>query len=720
MPIFQSMLCEVSLIDFDKVWWSICRAILIIIDSIGQAFNFIIGAGDVITTEDGKRETVSGVLENLFTGETLNINVTYWWIAVGSVILLGLCLAIGAIKAQFSEDTPKTLGKLTGKTLFSIIKIVAMPLVFWIALMATGVIFNFLLDIMSIGSTSNSIAQLICDACNNSGTNFYFDAKYADVEDFIKDQDNFQYLMCILSGCFVVVTLTTACISLTKRFVEVFFYYIVAPIAIARTPLDDGKSFDLWKEQTLSKLLGAGGIIICMYLFYRIMPAFIEEVNNSSTIGGANPQVVKNIICIMFIIGGSCVPASATMMFAQLISQGAGQNEANNMMHTQQMMGNAFRLAGAVGGKAVLGAITSGGSKVASTVAKSVLGSGGDAVASAINGAGGASNGLAPILGASALTGGTASAVSAVGSAVGLGASALAGGIAGSVASKAGGSDAVSSGGAPKDINVKASDSGIATATNDGATAINDGGTVENAGDTTNNTSNTNGSVPPPSGFTAKNRIGLGQSMSNSFKNAWNSGKASDYLKTGFGVGGFIGRNIKRGVNLALAVPNAFINWAKSGVSAGIANSRLGVWGRERSANLQNRYENKENVRVAKAQQRLDASKDKKWNKAVEAGGDVLNAKMEKEVGDFTDRIKKYDDNSEKFRESNFDAWQQQRIGQFSTEYNAVKRRLSAVEKNKNSSAGNVEKATKLLNDLETYADGSYSKNKNNKGGDAK
>ena len=50
MPIFQSMLCEVSLIDFDKVWWSICRAILIIIDSIGQAFNFIIGAGDVITT----------------------------------------------------------------------------------------------------------------------------------------------------------------------------------------------------------------------------------------------------------------------------------------------------------------------------------------------------------------------------------------------------------------------------------------------------------------------------------------------------------------------------------------------------------------------------------------------------------------------------------------------------------------------------------------------
>lgn len=37
-----------AIIDWDKIWWGICKSIMQIIDWIGGAFDFLIGANPVL------------------------------------------------------------------------------------------------------------------------------------------------------------------------------------------------------------------------------------------------------------------------------------------------------------------------------------------------------------------------------------------------------------------------------------------------------------------------------------------------------------------------------------------------------------------------------------------------------------------------------------------------------------------------------------------------
>ena len=389
-------------IDLDALWWGICRRLMMLIDSLGQAFTFLVGA-DVTNgaANQGEGGNVNNIFLDIFGGSVDDSNMTrlYMYIMIACVGFMILFVAIGAIKAQFTKAPTDSLQAMGFKTFFALIKMICIPLCFFIALHGMGVIFDFLIKVMSQGTNSTSLAQELCDACND-GTKVSFNAPWGGdlgVGETLSGTDNFNYLQCILASGFLVVTLVTVSITLIKRIIEVFFSYLSAPIALARTPLDDGKSFDLWKENVVSKLLSSGGIIIAMYLFYAIIPQFNSVVDvwaQQSGNGG-----IASILKLLFILGGSCVPASASMLMAQLISQGAGQNESNNMMHTQQMMGNGLRLGLSASSKALQGAF-SGGGKVggkllkggANTIAGAVSPTGGAAgtVAAGIAGAGGA------------------------------------------------------------------------------------------------------------------------------------------------------------------------------------------------------------------------------------------------------------------------------------------------------------------------------------------
>jgi len=399
--------------NLDTLWWGICRGLMQIIDWLGQAFNFLIGAD--MTDANGNGGTggnISNLFVEIFKGSEGGVSVTqlYFWIMAGCILFLGILAAIGAIKAQFTKGATDSLAQMGEKTLFSLIKMVSIPIVFFVALGAMGYIFNWLIEVMSNGSAgSDSIAQKLCEACTENNKFILFNESY----DEGKISGNFNFLLCILSSCCLVVTLVTVSINLVKRIIEVFFYYLTAPVALARTPIDDGKSFDLWKENVVSKLLSAGGIIICMYLYYMITPIFIAQVESWQDLG-ANREVVANVIKILFIIGGSFVPANASMMLAQLISQGAGQNESNNLMHTQQMLGNAGQLAGRalLGGAGAAAAAVFGKGKGGAGSTASALGG----AASAFTGAKGggaatmasAAGGAAPALGGAANAAGSA------------------------------------------------------------------------------------------------------------------------------------------------------------------------------------------------------------------------------------------------------------------------------------------------------------------------
>lgn len=334
-------------INLDGIWWWLCKSLMQIVHWIGQAFNFLVGADMTDASGNGGTgSNISNLFVTIFEGGEGRISMTtlYFAILTGCLLLMGAFVAIGAIKSQFTKDATDSLTQIGEKSFYAILKMLFIPVVFLVALQAVGYIFNWLIAAMSIGVESKSIAQMLCDACTTVSPGFDFDQSFNDN----MSNGGFNFVMCILASCFLVVTLVTVSINLVKRIIEVFFYYLTAPVALARTPLDDGKSFDLWKENVISKLLSAGGIIICMYLYYRITPLFLEQVEAWKDLAavGEDRTIIANVLSILFIIGGSAVPANASMMLAQLISQGAGQNESSNLMHTQQMLNSGLNLAG--------------------------------------------------------------------------------------------------------------------------------------------------------------------------------------------------------------------------------------------------------------------------------------------------------------------------------------------------------------------------------------
>lgn len=407
--------------DLDSLWWGICSGLMEIIDWLGQGFNFLVGAETIdVSGNGGNGANIGNLFVTLFNGAddgAVSMTDLYLYLMVGCVLFMLVFVAIGSIKAQFSKSPTDSLQNIGSKSLFALLKMLFIPTVFFVALQAMGAIFEFLIAVMTKGTKSNSIAQALCDACFTKPANpamqmdLVFHSDYETLSKYVDYGAEFNYLMCFLAACFLLVTLVTVSISLTKRIIEVFFYYLSAPIAICRTPLDDGKSFELWKENVIAKLLSAGGIIICMYLYYGILPQFIDAVDVwvKDDVTGSR-EVIGKVIKILFIIGGSAVPASASMLMAQLISQGAGQNEANNMMHTQQMLGNALRLGTSIADHASRGVLSGvlGGAGQAGNAMKGAAGalgatpallggkSGGGAAAAitnAVSGGGGAAGG---------------------------------------------------------------------------------------------------------------------------------------------------------------------------------------------------------------------------------------------------------------------------------------------------------------------------------------
>lgn len=407
-------------LDLDKLWWNISSGLMEIVDWLGKAFNFLVGADTIdASANQGQGDNISNLFVTIFNGNkgTANMTKLYLGIMLGCIAFLCIFVAIGAVKAQFTKGATDSLQNIGVKSLFAIVKMVAIPVVFFIALQAMGVIFQFLIGVMSQGSNSSSLAQSLCEACYTGTGDIAFNMDYDELSRLVETGGEFNYLLCILASAFLVVTLVTVSITLTKRIIEVFFYYLSAPIAICRTPLDDGKSFELWKENVVSKLLSAGGIIICMYLFYAIIPLFNGAVTTwqAADVTGKR-DVLANVLKILFVIGGSCVPASASMLMAQLISQGAGQNESNNMMHTQQMMGNATRLATAVGSHGLLGAL-GGGGKAGAALTKGVGGGVSNLLSGAFGLGSGGSGGGASAMTNGAVAGGIANAAARTGAA---------------------------------------------------------------------------------------------------------------------------------------------------------------------------------------------------------------------------------------------------------------------------------------------------------------
>ena len=86
----------------------------------------------------------------------------------------------------------------------------------------------------------------------------------------------FSYLIIFFAAGAVIKALFSAIIGLMMRVYQGTALYIIMPLVIGMTPLDEGAAFNNWKTQFISQVVGAYSAIIAVNLFLMLCGWFIN------------------------------------------------------------------------------------------------------------------------------------------------------------------------------------------------------------------------------------------------------------------------------------------------------------------------------------------------------------------------------------------------------------------------------------------------------------
>ena len=120
------------------------------------------------------------------------------------------------------------------------------------------------------------------------------------------------YLPALIASIAVGIVLIVATLNLAKRVYEIIFMYFCMPISMSTLPLDDGARFKNWREQFLTKIILAYGVVLSANVFVPILPLVQQmSIPNLGSFGNA-------ILTIFMIVGGAMVIPAGQTLFARL------------------------------------------------------------------------------------------------------------------------------------------------------------------------------------------------------------------------------------------------------------------------------------------------------------------------------------------------------------------------------------------------------------------
>ena len=159
--------------------------------------------------------------------------------------------------------------------------------------------------------------------------NSSFDYSSTSAVEAIVDLSDFSFFYSYICGFAILFMVAPSMLIFVERAISVVILYIAAPISMATSVLDDGARFKLWRDQMLVKFLNGYGVIIGINIYAliigKICQPSVEFFDNS---------FLNNIFKIVIITGGAAALSKISAVIGNLISAGAGSNEAreNAMM----------------------------------------------------------------------------------------------------------------------------------------------------------------------------------------------------------------------------------------------------------------------------------------------------------------------------------------------------------------------------------------------------
>ena len=306
-----SMVCAIFGIDtwFYKLLYSMMQGILKLCDTVYEV---------VLTLCGMKKNTASGdgLLETLAKDST--VKMIFKWIIILGICVLGAVICIAVIRAVLSrklDDPIKAQKGIASRTITSIITMVLIPVFFFAFITFVGDVTQYIINSMNISTSTGqvmnsatdwSVAQEVFETATGQTCDYTISAdNFAD--QFPIDPNNVNYIIGIFGGAIVLVAMFMMGFKLAERVFMLIFYYIISPLILAVSPLDDGNRFAIWRDSVIAKLLASGGIIVCISLFLVCMPV----IKNFSTSVFGNTFTAQ-IFNLLFIIAGSFFASTMT------------------------------------------------------------------------------------------------------------------------------------------------------------------------------------------------------------------------------------------------------------------------------------------------------------------------------------------------------------------------------------------------------------------------
>ena len=136
---------------------------------------------------------------------------------------------------------------------------------------------------------------------------------------------DFNHFLVWLLGGIILYNIIVSLMQFVDRIISLMILYIVSPFSVASSILDDGSHFKLWRDQVMVKFFSCYGMILALNIFVMLTRIVI------------NPEVIffangffNFCMKVIVILGGALGLNRAMALVGNLISSGAGYNEARD------------------------------------------------------------------------------------------------------------------------------------------------------------------------------------------------------------------------------------------------------------------------------------------------------------------------------------------------------------------------------------------------------
>jgi hypothetical protein len=327
---------------FDWFWeflFQIAQWILRLIDGIYKIFLVLAGAAPASVQQDVTGGSTGNILETLF--ENTTVQYVFWAFMVISFFVFFVAIIVGIAKSEFSgQDNKEPKIKLFRRAITSFATILALPVIFALAIWATSFLLGAIVEVMGgTNFTESNLSQKIFEICLPTAHSFpdtqiVWDDKVADIMRYYT-LSQYNYVIAYIGGGIILVILGVAVLTLVERLINIILLYITAPFILATSVLDDGQRFGVWRDLVISKLLGVGGMILSLYLYF-ILLGVVQDFFVSTSF-------LSQLAYLLFAIGGALAATKGGMIIANLVGHNTAMIEGQQQAQTAHLLDTGLR-----------------------------------------------------------------------------------------------------------------------------------------------------------------------------------------------------------------------------------------------------------------------------------------------------------------------------------------------------------------------------------------